>query len=105
MPATTWFLARPSYTRYAYTEDRNVPEGLTRVTAAQATAAAGAVYGGLIFDETSKRHVSRETAEQIIGSESSLKYVAVSRRTSGYAERIRSCHGICEKTLECEPCG
>ncbi|MCS5480035.1 bifunctional indole-3-glycerol-phosphate synthase TrpC/phosphoribosylanthranilate isomerase TrpF [Corynebacterium sp. YIM 101645] len=59
--------------------------GLTSPTAAQAAAAAGAVYGGLIFDETSKRNVSRETAEQIIGAEGSLKYVAVSRRTSGFA--------------------
>ncbi|RSZ61989.1 bifunctional indole-3-glycerol-phosphate synthase TrpC/phosphoribosylanthranilate isomerase TrpF [Corynebacterium hylobatis] len=60
--------------------------GLTSPTAAQAAAAAGAVYGGLIFDETSKRNVSRETAEQIISSEGSLKYVVVSRRTSGLAE-------------------
>lgn len=60
--------------------------GLTAPTAAQAAAAAGAVYGGLIFDETSKRNVSRETAEKIIASEGSLKYVAVSRRTSGFAE-------------------
>ncbi|MGX1301379.1 hypothetical protein RKD35_002867 [Streptomyces albogriseolus] len=42
MPATTWLLARPSYTRYAYAEDRNVPGELTRVTAAQATAEARA---------------------------------------------------------------
>ena len=60
--------------------------GLTSSTAAQAAAAAGAVYGGLILDETSKRNVSRETAEQIIGAEGSLKYVVVSRRTSGFAE-------------------
>ncbi|QGU05850.1 bifunctional indole-3-glycerol-phosphate synthase TrpC/phosphoribosylanthranilate isomerase TrpF [Corynebacterium comes] len=58
--------------------------GLTSPTAAQAAAAAGAVYGGLIFDEPSRRNVSRETAEQIIASEGGLKYVAVSRRTSDY---------------------
>lgn len=60
--------------------------GLTSPTAAQAAAAAGAVYGGLIFDESSPRNVSRETARQIIASEGGLKYVAVSRRTSGFAE-------------------
>ncbi|WP_411092279.1 hypothetical protein [Streptomyces sp. 049-1] len=42
MPATSWLLARPSYTRYAYAEDRNVPGELTRVTAAQATTEARA---------------------------------------------------------------
>ena len=60
--------------------------GLTSPTAAQAAAAAGAVYGGLIFEEDSPRNVSRETAEKIIASERGLKYVAVSRRTSGFAE-------------------
>ncbi|MEV0016656.1 hypothetical protein [Streptomyces tendae] len=38
MPATSWFLGRPSYTRYAYSTDPNVPGDLTRVTASQATA-------------------------------------------------------------------
>lgn len=62
--------------------------GLTSPTAAQAAAASGAVYGGLIFDESSPRNVSRETAEQIIAAERGLKYVAVSRRTSGFAELL-----------------
>ncbi|NLF91564.1 MAG: bifunctional indole-3-glycerol-phosphate synthase TrpC/phosphoribosylanthranilate isomerase TrpF [Corynebacterium marinum] len=62
--------------------------GLTSSTAAQAAAAAGAVYGGLIFDESSPRNVSRETAEQIIAAERGLKYVAVSRRASGFAELL-----------------
>ena len=62
--------------------------GLTSPTAAQAAAAAGAVYGGLIFDESSPRNVSRETAEQIIAAERGLKYVAVSRRASGFAELL-----------------
>ncbi|MGW3971173.1 hypothetical protein ACWEFD_17975 [Streptomyces ardesiacus] len=38
MPATSWFLARPSYTRYAYTTNPNDPGELARVTASQATA-------------------------------------------------------------------
>ena len=55
--------------------------GLTTWSAAQAARAAGAVYGGLIFEPGSPRHVSRETAEDIIAHEPGLAYVAVSRRT------------------------
>lgn len=60
--------------------------GLTTWSAAQAARAAGAVYGGLVFEETSSRNVSRETAEDIIAHEPDLDYVAVSRRTEGWAE-------------------
>ena len=60
--------------------------GLTSANAAQAAAAAGAVYGGLIFEEASSRNVSRETAERIIAAEPGLRYVAVSRRTTGLEE-------------------
>lgn len=63
--------------------------GLTTSTAAQAARAAGAVYGGLIFEESSPRNVSRETAQKIMHAEPSLKYVAVSRRTEGWDELIR----------------
>lgn len=58
--------------------------GLTSWTAAQAARAAGAVYGGLIFEEASPRNVSRETAQNIIAHEPDLLYVAVSRRTSNF---------------------
>lgn len=60
--------------------------GLTSWTAAQAARAAGAVYGGLIFEEASPRNVSRETAQNIIAHEPDLLYVAVSRRTSNFEE-------------------
>ncbi len=60
--------------------------GLTSWSAAQAARAAGAVYGGLVFEEASPRNVSRETAEDIIAHEPDLDYVAVSRRTEGWAE-------------------
>lgn len=63
--------------------------GLRSPSAAQAARAAGAVYGGLIFEEVSSRNVSRETAAEIIGAESGLKYVAVSRRASGWDELIQ----------------
>lgn len=62
--------------------------GLTSPTAAQAARSAGAVYGGLVFEEASPRNVSRETAGEIIANEPGLTYVAVSRRTSGYAELL-----------------
>ncbi|ANE05149.1 bifunctional indole-3-glycerol-phosphate synthase TrpC/phosphoribosylanthranilate isomerase TrpF [Corynebacterium crudilactis] len=62
--------------------------GLTSATAAQAARAAGAVYGGLIFEEASPRNVSRETSQEIIAAEPNLRYVAVSRRTSGYQELL-----------------
>ncbi|WP_273408594.1 bifunctional indole-3-glycerol-phosphate synthase TrpC/phosphoribosylanthranilate isomerase TrpF [Corynebacterium ureicelerivorans] len=58
--------------------------GLRSASAAQAAKAAGAVYGGLIFEEASPRNVSRETAAGIIAAEPGLDYVAVSRRTHGY---------------------
>ena len=60
--------------------------GLTTCSAAQAARAAGAVYGGLIFEEASPRTVSRETAQDIIAHEPDLSYVAVSRRTTGWDE-------------------
>ncbi|OFQ55478.1 bifunctional indole-3-glycerol-phosphate synthase TrpC/phosphoribosylanthranilate isomerase TrpF [Corynebacterium sp. HMSC074H12] len=60
--------------------------GLTTWSAAQAARAAGAVYGGFIFEEASPRNVSRETALDIIAHEPDLNYVAVSRRTSGWEE-------------------
>ena len=62
--------------------------GLTSWSAAQAARAAGAVYGGLIFEEASPRNVSRETAEDIISHEPGLHYVAVSRRTENWAELV-----------------
>ncbi|MGV0433873.1 bifunctional indole-3-glycerol-phosphate synthase TrpC/phosphoribosylanthranilate isomerase TrpF [Corynebacterium ureicelerivorans] len=58
--------------------------GLRTPSAAQAAKAAGAVYGGLIFEDASPRNVSRETAAGIIAAEPGLNYVAVSRRTRGY---------------------
>ena len=63
--------------------------GLTSFSAAQAAKAAGAVYGGLIFEEASPRNVSRETSADIIAHEPGLKYVAVSRRTSNFAELVQ----------------
>ena len=66
--------------------------GLRSASAAQAAKAAGAVYGGLIFEEASPRNVSRETAAEIIAAEPGLDYVAVSRRTEGYDEIML--HGI-----------
>lgn len=60
--------------------------GLTTWSEAQAARAAGAVYGGLIFEEASPRNVSRETALDIIAHEPDLSYVAVSRRTTGWEE-------------------
>lgn len=60
--------------------------GLRSGTAAQAARAAGAIYGGLIFEEASSRNVSRETSEEIIAAEPGLRFVAVSRRTSGWEE-------------------
>lgn len=62
--------------------------GLTTWSAAQAARSAGAVYGGLIFEEASKRNVSRETAASIIAHEPDLTYVAVSRRTADFAELL-----------------
>lgn len=62
--------------------------GLTTPRAAQAARAAGAIYGGLIFEEASPRNVSRETAREIIAAEPDLQYVAVSRRTDKFDELI-----------------
>lgn len=64
--------------------------GLTSWSAAQTAKAAGAIYGGLIFEEASPRNVSRETCADIIAHEPGLKYVAVSRRTSNFAELIQN---------------
>lgn len=63
--------------------------GLTTSGTAQAARAAGAVYGGLIFEKTSPRDVSRETSKKIIADEPGLRYVAVSRRTTGWAELVQ----------------
>ena len=62
--------------------------GLTTRGSAQAARAAGAVYGGLIFEEASPRHVSRETSADIMAHEPHLEYVAVSRRTTGWDELV-----------------
>lgn len=53
--------------------------GLTRGSEAQAARATGAVFGGLIFEERSPRHVSAECAREIIAAEPGLRYVAVTR--------------------------
>ena len=63
--------------------------GLRSPSAAQAAKAAGALYGGLIFEEASPRNVSRETAARIIDAEPGLDYVAVSRRVHGYDELVQ----------------
>lgn len=63
--------------------------GLTSWGAAQAARAAGAVYGGLIFEEESPRNVSRETSADIIAHEPHLRYVAVTRRTEGWGELVQ----------------
>ncbi|MDO5032219.1 bifunctional indole-3-glycerol-phosphate synthase TrpC/phosphoribosylanthranilate isomerase TrpF [Corynebacterium sp.] len=65
---------------------RNKVCGITECSVAQAARAAGALYGGLIFEEASPRNVSRETAREIIAHEPGLEYVAVSRRTTGWEE-------------------
>ena len=63
--------------------------GLTTPTSAQAAKAIGAIYGGLIFEDSSPRNVSRETSAEIIASEPGLQYVAVSRRTTNWSELIQ----------------
>ena len=67
--------------------------GLTSWSAAQAARAAGAVYGGLIFEDASPRNVSRETSQNIMAHEPGLHYVAVSRRTEGWADLISNIDG------------
>lgn len=62
--------------------------GLTEWSAAQAAKAAGARFGGLIFEPASPRNVSRETAESIIAHEPGLDYVAVTRRTEGFGQLL-----------------
>ena len=62
--------------------------GLRSGRAAQVAKAAGAVYGGLIFEATSQRNVSRETAAEIIAAEPGLNFVAVSRRTTDFAQLL-----------------
>lgn len=75
--------------------------GLTSWSDAQAAKAAGAVYGGLIFEDASPRNVSRETSADIIAHEPGLRYVAVSRRTSGYGELVQpGIHAVQVHTLE-----
>lgn len=73
--------------------------GLTQPTSAQAAKAMGAVYGGLIFEAGSPRNVSRETSAEIIAAEPGLQYVAVSRRTTGWAELIQP--GIVAVQIHC----
>lgn len=60
--------------------------GLRTGHAAQVARAAGAVYGGLVFEDTSPRNVSRETAGEIMKAEPGLRYVGVSRRTAGWED-------------------
>ncbi|QPK79137.1 bifunctional indole-3-glycerol-phosphate synthase TrpC/phosphoribosylanthranilate isomerase TrpF [Corynebacterium lizhenjunii] len=60
--------------------------GLTSPRTAQAARAAGAVYGGLVFEASSPRSVTPEQAAAIISQEPGLDYVAVSRRTTGWEE-------------------
>ena len=67
--------------------------GLTSWSAAQTARAAGAVYGGLIFEDASPRNVSRETSQNIMAHEPGLHYVAVSRRTEGWADLISNIDG------------
>ena len=62
--------------------------GLRSGRAAQVAKAAGAVYGGLIFEAASRRNVSRETATEIIAAEPGLNFVAVSRRTTDFAQLL-----------------
>lgn len=62
--------------------------GLTEPRAAQAARAAGALYGGLISEPKSPRHVSRETMNAIMSAEPALRYVGVSRQRSGYREFV-----------------
>lgn len=62
--------------------------GLRTPTAAQAARAAGATYGGLIFEPASPRQVDAAAAAAIIAAEPGLQYVAVSRRTSGYQDLL-----------------
>lgn len=68
---------------------RNKVCGLTSPRTAQLAYAHGAYWGGLIFEEDSKRNVSRETSQKIIAEEPGLHYVAVSRRTTGWATLIQ----------------
>ncbi|PRQ11078.1 bifunctional indole-3-glycerol-phosphate synthase TrpC/phosphoribosylanthranilate isomerase TrpF [Corynebacterium sp. 13CS0277] len=63
--------------------------GLRSAAAAQAARAAGATYGGLIFEPASPRAVDAEAAAEIIAGEPNLGYVAVSRQTSGYDELLQ----------------
>lgn len=63
--------------------------GLSTPASAQLAKSAGAVYGGLIFEDSSIRNVSRETSQTIIAAEPGLNYVAVSRRTSGWDRLIQ----------------
>lgn len=68
--------------------------GITDPRVAQTARAAGAVYGGLIFEGSSPRSVSRETAREIREAEPHLSWVAVSRRTSGWGEISQGCAAV-----------
>lgn len=69
--------------------------GLNSWSVAQAARAAGARYGGLIFEPSSPRHLSYEAAAEIMAQEPGLEYIAVSRRTTGWKELASSdIHGV-----------
>lgn len=56
--------------------------GLTQVEQAQAAAASGAYYGGLIFAQHSPRFINLEQAEQIVQQAPQLEYVGVFNLTA-----------------------
>lgn len=60
--------------------------GLTSPAAAQAARAAGAVFGGLVCEPSSPRHVTRAEAERIIALTPGLDFVAVTRATSTWED-------------------
>ncbi|MCQ9352778.1 bifunctional indole-3-glycerol-phosphate synthase TrpC/phosphoribosylanthranilate isomerase TrpF [Corynebacterium sp. 153RC1] len=67
---------------------RNKVCGITSPSIAQMARAAGATYGGMVFEASSPRNVSRETSKKIIDAEQGLTWVAVSRRTNGWEELL-----------------
>ncbi|KKO84103.1 bifunctional indole-3-glycerol-phosphate synthase TrpC/phosphoribosylanthranilate isomerase TrpF [Corynebacterium otitidis] len=78
--------------------------GLTEPAAAQAARAAGASYGGLIFEKASPRNVSRETSGEIVAAEPGLDYVAVSRRERGWGE-LAALEGVFALQVQAPPRG
>lgn len=62
--------------------------GLTSSIDAQAAAAAGAVWGGLIRVPESPRYVTQEQAVQIVNEVPGLKFTIVSRETSNFGELL-----------------